>query len=219
MTSPHPSPRPSSTSILDSNDLSLRICGCDEALSLFGELVTQPVQALVEAVSLRGAGALDVPVTSPQRVETELVGELGGGHGIGQILLVGKHQQHRVPQLVLLEHVGELAFRLADALAVVAVHHVDQALGILEVMPPERPDLVLAAHVPHGEADIPVLDRLDVEADRGDGGDDLAELELVEDGGLAGGVQTHHQYPHLLLAEQPCEQAADCETHLTGGAE
>lgn len=27
-------------------------------------------------------------------------------------------------------------------------------LCVLEVMPPERPDLVLATHVPHGETDI-----------------------------------------------------------------
>jgi hypothetical protein len=40
----------------------------------------------------------------------------------------------------------------------------------------------------------------------GDGGDDLAELELVEDGGLSGGVEPHHQDPHLLLREQPAEQ-------------
>ena len=31
---------------------------------------------------------------------------------------------------------------------------------------------------------------LDVETDRGDGGHDLAKLELVEDGGLASGVKT-----------------------------
>lgn len=51
-------------------------------LSLFGQLVTQPVQTLVQSVSLRGAGALDVPVTSSQRIKAQFVSELGGGHGI-----------------------------------------------------------------------------------------------------------------------------------------
>ena len=37
-------------------------------------------------------------------------------------------------------------------------------LGVLEVVAPERADLVLAANVPHREADVLVLDRLDVEA-------------------------------------------------------
>jgi hypothetical protein len=77
----------------------------------------------------------------------------------------------------------------------------------------------------------------------GDGGHDLAQLQLVQDGGLAGRVQphlqrekggrseqglpplqppprrpppplrTHHEDTHLLLSDQAREQLADCETH------
>ena len=50
--------------------------------------------------------------------------------------------------------------------------------------PPERPNFVLPSHVPHGEVDVLVLNRLDVEANGRDGGDDLTELELVQDRGL-----------------------------------
>ena len=50
--------------------------------------------------------------------------------------------------------------------------------------------------------------------DGGDGGHDLAELELVEDGGLSGGVEPHHEDPHLLLGEQPAEQLCEREPHL-----
>lgn len=32
----------------------------------------------------------------------------------------------------------------------------------------------------------------------GDGGDNFTELELVQDGGLSGGVETDHQDSHLL---------------------
>ena len=42
--------------------------------------------------------------------------------------------------------------------------------------------------------------------DGGDGGDDLPQLELVQDGGLPGGVQPHHEDPHLLLADQTLQQ-------------
>ena len=80
-------------------------------------------------------------------------------------------------------------------------------------MPPQGPDLVLTADVPHGEADVLVLNRLDVEADGGDGGDNLAQLELVEDGRLTGRVQPDHQDPHLLLAKQVLEQA-DVSAHF-----
>lgn len=57
-------------------------------------------------------------------------------------------------------------------------------------MPPQRPDLVLTTDVPDIKLDVLVGDGLDVEADGGDGGDVLAELELVEDGGLASGIET-----------------------------
>ena len=49
-----------------------------------------------------------------------------------------------------------------------------------------------------------------------DGGNDLAELELVEDGGLASSVQADHQNTHLLLAPEAIEELRECETHLGG---
>lgn len=67
-----------------------------------------------------------------------------------------------------------------------------------EVMPPKRTNLVLTTNIPHIELDILVRDGLDVEADGGNGGDVLAELELVEDSGLAGGVESKHEQAHLL---------------------
>ena len=74
-------------------------------------------------------------------------------------------------------------------------------------------DLVLSPHVPDGEADVFVLHRLHVEADGGDGGDHLAQLELIQDGGLPRGVQAHHQNAHLLLAKHAREQLAERKTH------
>jgi len=54
---------------------------------------------------------------------------------------------------------------------------------------------------PHVEFDVFVSDGLNIESDGGDGVDGLPELELVQDGGLAGGVQAQHQDPHLLVAK------------------
>ena len=48
----------------------------------------------------------------------------------------------------------------------------------------------------------------------GDGRDDFTELELVEDSGLSGGIETNHQNSHLLLTPEPVEQLRECETHL-----
>ena len=37
-------------------------------------------------------------------------------------------------------------------------------LGVLEVMPPQGPDLVLTADIPHRETDVLIFNRLHVEA-------------------------------------------------------
>lgn len=108
--------------------------------------------------------------------------------------------------------------RLADPLAIVGVDDEDESLGVLEVVAPQRADLVLAADVPHGEADVLVLDGLHVESfktnimywsldtcihftktnttltDGWDRRDDLAELQLVQDGCLSCGVESHCKF-------------------------
>lgn len=81
----------------------------------------------------------------------------------GKILLVGKDQEDGVPQLILVQHALKFFSGLGDTVAIVGVDDEDDALGVLEVVSPQRPDLVLATDIPHGERDVPVLDRLDVE--------------------------------------------------------
>ena len=73
----------------------------------FAQLVREPVKALVKTVALHSAGGLNVPLGKKRIsiknlkipiypavskvLESQLVGELGGGHCIGQVLLVSKH--------------------------------------------------------------------------------------------------------------------------------
>lgn len=52
--------------------------------------------------------------------------------------------------------------------------------------------------------------------DGGDGGDDFTELELVEDGGFTGGVESDHQNAHLLLPPQLIKDLGESETHGCG---
>lgn len=124
-----------------------------------------------------------------------------GFHGIGQVLLVGEDEDYGVPHLPVIDNAVQLLAGLVDAVAVGAVHHEDQTLGPGVVMSPERPDLVLAAHVPHVELDVFVSHRLHVETHRGNGGHRLAKLQLVQDRGLAGRVQAQHEDPHFLVPE------------------
>ncbi len=127
------------------------------------------------------------PSALSQAVEAKLVCDLGGIHGVlrksypvsdssktaskemredayGKILLVSEDEEDSVPQLVLVEHALELLPGLDNTIAIVAIDDEDDTLGVLEVVSPERTDLVLTADVPHGELDVLVLDRLDVEA-------------------------------------------------------
>jgi hypothetical protein len=48
--------------------------------------VTYPFETLVETVTRGSTSSLDVPSSLTERVETELVSDLGGVHGVGQIL-------------------------------------------------------------------------------------------------------------------------------------
>lgn len=49
--------------------------------------------------------------------------------------------------------------------------------------------------------------------DSRDSGDDLAELELVEDGRLSGGIESDHEDTHLLLAEEAGDYVAPSSPH------
>jgi hypothetical protein len=82
----------------------------------------------------------------------------------GKILLVGKDQKLCVPQLVLVQHALQLVTSLVHTITIIAVHHKDDALGVLEIMSPQGTNLVLTTDIPHGELNVLVLDRLDVEA-------------------------------------------------------
>jgi hypothetical protein len=136
----------------------------------------------------------------------------------GKVLLVGKHQKHSLSQLVFVQHALQLLSGLDDTIAIVAINDEDDALGILEVMPPQWPDLVLPADIPDGKLNILVFDGLDVEAwkqssrqhphrcgsrggltDCWNRGNNFTELELVEDSRLSSGIETDHQNSHLLL--------------------
>lgn len=54
----------------------------------------------------------------------------------------------------------------------------------------------------------------ELSTDSGDGGDDLAELELVEDGSLTGGIEANHEDAHLLFREQTAKELGEGKPHL-----
>merc|ERR550525_1992423 len=171
-----------------------------------------PVEAFVETVTAHSAGALDEPGAAADRVQAELISNFGASKCTWQVLLVGEDEKDGVAQLLLSEHLVELLAILFDTLTIVGVDDVDEALSVRVVVSPEKSDLVLTTDVPHVEGDVLVLDGLDVEADGGDGVDDLTKLELVEDCGLSGGIKTNHENAHLAGADHAlpdvCEEVS-----------
>ena len=181
-------------------------------LLLAFEGVGQPVQTFVQTVTGGSAGGLDVPLAVGDRVQAKLIGNLADRHGVGEILLVGEDKEDSITQFILLQHLLELLVGLRDTLTIVGVNNENKTLGVLEVVAPQGTDLVLTSDIPHGEADVLVLDSFDVEPNSGDSGDDLAQLQLVQDGGLTGSIETDHKDTHLLLTgEELGENVSHCE--------
>ena len=160
----------------------------EEELRLL-ELLREPVKTLVETITGGGACRLDVPLAATHVVQTQCVGELSCCHCVGQILkdtdthagtisrrhlsvllllflylFVCKHEQSSVTQLVLVHHLMQFILSLNNTLAIVAVDNKDKSLRVLEVVAPQRSDLVLPTDIPHRKADVLVLDSLHVES-------------------------------------------------------
>ena len=164
-------------------------------------MLRKPVQPFNKSITSNSASSLNVPGAPSNSVESELVSDLGAGHSTRQVLLIGENEQNSVFQLLFTKHLVQLLSILFNTVSIIRVHDEDQPLGVLVVVAPQQTDLVLTTDIPHIERDVLVFDGLDVEADRGDGVDDLAEFHLVEDGGFAGGVEADHEDTHFFGAD------------------
>merc|ERR1719387_133564 len=170
-------------------------------LLLARESAREPIETLVESITCGCTSRLDEPLPVPKVVEPKLVRHLRSGHCIWQVLLVGKDEYNSIAHLILIQHLCQLFTCVLNAIAIVAVDNKDESLRVLVVVTPEWADLVLAANVPDCEADVFVLNCLDIEANRGDRGHNFPELQLVQDGCFTSGIKANHQDSHLLVAE------------------
>jgi hypothetical protein len=81
----------------------------------------------------------------------------------GQILLVGKNQKNSISKLILIQHALQFLPSLNNTVTIIAVYDEDDTLGVLEVMSPQRSDLVLSTNIPYGELNVLVFDSLNIE--------------------------------------------------------
>ena len=98
------------------------------------------------------------------RQVSKIFGVFGRRVTYGQILLVGEDQEESITEFVFIEHALQFFASLHHTISVVGIDNEDDALSVLEVVAPQRPDLVLSSYVPNGELDVLVFDGLDVEA-------------------------------------------------------
>ena len=73
----------------------------------------------------------------------------------------------------------ELVGGTVNALTIGGVDDIDEAIGVLEVISPERAELLLPTDIPDGEAHVFVLHLLNVESDCRNSCLHLANVQLV----------------------------------------
>ena len=79
-------------------------------------------------------------------------------------MLVGENKEEGISKLILVEHALQLFPSLDNSVTIVAVNDEDDTLGILEVMSPQRTDLVLSTNIPDRELNVLIFDSLDIKA-------------------------------------------------------
>lgn len=109
----------------------------------------QPVQTLVEAISSGSHCRLNEPLPMSQLLQFKILHDFCRCHGIGQILFVGKNQQHRIFECLFLQHLVQFLFSFLDSVTVRAVHDINQSIGVLEVISPKFADPVLPTYIPN----------------------------------------------------------------------
>lgn len=99
-------------------------------------------------------------------------------------------------------------------ITVCGVHHKDNRCCVRVVTTPVRSDRGLSPQIPHVQFQVLVGQGLDVEPDGGFRGDDFADLQTVQDGGLPCPVEPQDEDPHLSVgAPQLVEQPAEVVSH------
>ena len=99
----------------------------------------------------KGTGNLDVMVRGLMPQLTEGILNVGGAEGGLEVLLVGEDEEGDVLVVLVLHRPPQLHLGLVQPLLLGAVHHEDDPVRAPRVAPPQRPQLVLPADVPHRE--------------------------------------------------------------------
>ena len=86
--------------------------------------------------------------------------DLPDAHHVGQVLLVGQHEEGHALQVLVGDHLVEGGLGLGDAVAIVGVHRVDDGVALAVVLVPQRLELLLTAEVPEVQPEMRVMNIL-----------------------------------------------------------
>eukprot|EP01124_Arcella_intermedia_P002394 TRINITY_DN11302_c0_g1_i1.p1 TRINITY_DN11302_c0_g1~~TRINITY_DN11302_c0_g1_i1.p1 ORF type:complete len:107 (+),score=13.81 TRINITY_DN11302_c0_g1_i1:61-381(+) len=85
-----------------------------------------------------------MPPPGGQPPQAQLLSDFSNRHSLGEVLLVGQHQQSSLPQLLLPQDLLQLKSSLIHPCPIIRVHHIDDSQGVSIVIAPQPPDFVLA---------------------------------------------------------------------------
>mmetsp|Transcript_46429 Transcript_46429/g.122642 ORF Transcript_46429/g.122642 Transcript_46429/m.122642 type:complete len:208 (-) Transcript_46429:37-660(-) len=159
----------------------------------------KPLHAVLQTVALLCAARLDSPGAVLNRCEVEGLGNLIGGRGLQEVLLVGEDEQRDGGELVLREQFTKLRAALFQAAAVGRVDDVDEGIRGLEVVAPIRANSLLTSNVPDVEFETLMHQALDVEALRWHDVRNVLFGQLLQNRRLARVVKAEHEDTGLLL--------------------
>ena len=154
-----------------------------------------PVHAFVQTITSLCIGGLNVPFDIISELgESKFICQFWNSQSSWKILLVGVDEDGCILQVFISSESVESFSGLSDAITICTVNDEDETLRVVEVVLPECSQSVLTTDIPAVELEILVGELLNIEANCWNCLNCFVELQLVEDCGLACGVETEHQH-------------------------
>ena len=126
------------------------------------DVVQQPVHPLEEVLAGDSTAAQDLAVVGLDLLHLQHGPDLLHGEGAGEVLLVGEDEEGGAQQPLLPKQGVQLRSAVLQPPLVSRVHHPDQTVRGLEIIPPVGPQGFLAPNVPDVELESSVVESLDI---------------------------------------------------------
>ncbi|GMT25442.1 hypothetical protein PFISCL1PPCAC_16739, partial [Pristionchus fissidentatus] len=162
------------------------------------ELSHKPLQSIAKTRCGSCIRRLNVPLSSLQSLQIESSRQFIWRNCSRQILLVCVHENRGSNHFRIIQNRVKLITSLVEPMQIGTIDDVDQYLGVLEVVLPQRATLLLSSYVPNREDEITESHLLHVESDGGNGVDELSEFEPEQNCGLSGAIKSQHNDSEML---------------------